>query len=188
MPNKTIYVADGDVALYQRAQELSGGNLSSAIGQALRRFVEVQEASLEGFEEIEVRVGSAGVYRRKRFLARRIASWQVKADGGFTVYYAAFLTRNGRYAVHTKKVAGAVEAPDHTALPGEAGWPGAMRWQDVNEYWDNATFQNSGEPWAAELDLLVFEDFDELQEAVPAELARLAEMNARQYPVEELDI
>ena len=40
VPNKTIYVSDGDLKLYQRAQELAGGNLSAAIArraQALRR-------------------------------------------------------------------------------------------------------------------------------------------------------
>ena len=31
VPNKTIYVSDGDLPLYQRAQELAGGNLSAAI-------------------------------------------------------------------------------------------------------------------------------------------------------------
>ena len=40
MPNKTIYVSDGDLSLYQRAQELAGGNLSAAISAALRRFVD----------------------------------------------------------------------------------------------------------------------------------------------------
>ena len=41
MPNKTIYVSDGDLPIYQRAQELAGGNLSSAITTALRRYVDL---------------------------------------------------------------------------------------------------------------------------------------------------
>jgi hypothetical protein len=41
VPNKTIYVSDGDLQLFQRAQELAGGNLSAAISKALRRFVDV---------------------------------------------------------------------------------------------------------------------------------------------------
>ena len=45
MPNKTIYVSDGDLKLFQRAQELAGGNLSAAISKALRRFVDVEEGS-----------------------------------------------------------------------------------------------------------------------------------------------
>ena len=31
VPNKTIYVSDGDMPLFQRAQELASGNLSAAI-------------------------------------------------------------------------------------------------------------------------------------------------------------
>ena len=34
MPNKTIYVADGDLPLFDRAQELTGGNLSATITRA----------------------------------------------------------------------------------------------------------------------------------------------------------
>ena len=57
MPNKTIYVADDDLPLFQRAQELSGSNLSATITRALRRLVELEEGKLEGYEEITVRVG-----------------------------------------------------------------------------------------------------------------------------------
>ena len=57
MPNKTIYVSDDDLPLYQRAQELAGGSLSAALARALRRFVEMEEGRLEGYDEITVRVG-----------------------------------------------------------------------------------------------------------------------------------
>ena len=48
VPNKTIYVSDGDLPLYQRAQELAGDNLSAAIAAALRRYVDVEEGRREG--------------------------------------------------------------------------------------------------------------------------------------------
>ena len=57
VPNKTIYVSDGDLKLYQRAQELAGGNLSAAIANALKRYVDVQEGLREGFDDVVVRVG-----------------------------------------------------------------------------------------------------------------------------------
>ena len=66
VPNKTIYVSDGDLAIYQRAQELAGGNLSSAIASALRRYVDIEEGRREGFNEITVRVG-VGTGRKVRF-------------------------------------------------------------------------------------------------------------------------
>src|SRR6266581_2750040 len=54
VPNKTIYVSDGDLPLYQRAQELAGDNLSAAITAALRRYVDIEEGRREGFDEITV--------------------------------------------------------------------------------------------------------------------------------------
>ena len=54
MPNKTIYVSDGDLSIYQRAQDLAGGNLSAAISSALRRYVDVEEGRREGYDEIVV--------------------------------------------------------------------------------------------------------------------------------------
>ena len=43
MPNKTIYVSESDLPLYERAQELTGGNLSQAITRGLKRLVELEE-------------------------------------------------------------------------------------------------------------------------------------------------
>ena len=74
MPNKTIYVSDDDLPLYKRAQELAG-NLSSAISIALRKYVELEEGRLEGYDEITVRVGP-GAGRKQRF------SGVLLAEGG----------------------------------------------------------------------------------------------------------
>lgn len=74
VPNKTIYVSAADLALLQRAQEIAGGNLSAAIVRALRRMVEVEDASLEGFEETTVKVG-AGKGSRQRFFGVLLAEW-----------------------------------------------------------------------------------------------------------------
>ena len=67
VPNKTIYVADADLPLFERAQELTGDNLSATIVRALRRLVEIEEGRAEGFEEITVRVGT-GAGQRQRFV------------------------------------------------------------------------------------------------------------------------
>ncbi len=42
MPNRTIYVADSDLPVFEKAQQLAGDNLSATIAQALRRFVEAE--------------------------------------------------------------------------------------------------------------------------------------------------
>ncbi len=74
MPNKTIYVSDGDLPLFQRAQELAGDNLSAAISAALRRFVDVEEGEQEGFDEITVRVGPRPG-RKVRFIGVLLGEW-----------------------------------------------------------------------------------------------------------------
>ena len=72
MPNKTIYVAEADLELFQRAQELAGGNLSQAITRALRRFIAAEEGALEGLREVTVKVGP-GQARKQRFMGVLVA-------------------------------------------------------------------------------------------------------------------
>ena len=74
VPNKTIYVSDGDLKLYQRAQELAGGNLSAAIAGALRRYVDVQEGLREGFDDVR-RPGRVGFGRKVRFTGALVGEW-----------------------------------------------------------------------------------------------------------------
>ncbi|MEU5188062.1 EXLDI protein [Streptomyces klenkii] len=187
MPNKTIYVGDDDVALFQRAQSLTGGNLSAAITKALRRLVEIEEAHLEGFEEVEVRVGGDGIYHRKRFVARRVAQGRRRASDDrrgewLTVYH----TKKGRYAVHSKRH----ESGNPTAFESPA--PDGQDPRYTVEYWENPPELDSWNSWnlaeKAEMTLDVYETLDELKGALPEELSRVAEANARQQPVEELDI
>ena len=105
MPNKTIYVADADLSTFERAQELAHGNLSATIVQALRRFVEMEEAKESGFREITIRVGSIAP-TRKRFLGRLLAKGQTREQNGATnVTYKVFLTMRGRFALHVEDVA-----------------------------------------------------------------------------------
>ena len=74
MPNKTIYVSDDDLAVYQRAQEFTAGNLSAAIAIALRRYVDFEEGRLKGFDEVVVRIGP-GQKRKQRFLGVLLGEW-----------------------------------------------------------------------------------------------------------------
>ena len=106
MPNKTIYVSDDDLPLFERAQELSGANLSSAIVRALRRFIEIEEANQRGLDEITVIVGGSGTHQRKRFLGQRLVRWlQSTANGKGTEIRSVYLTAGKRYALHTRSMA-----------------------------------------------------------------------------------
>ena len=172
MPNKTIYVSDADLAVFQRAQELTGGNLSAAISKALRRLVEVEEGLLEGFEEVTVRVGVVPG-KLQRFQGVQLVDWNRSTDYGME-RYRVYRTRTGKLAVHVAHPKGFV----HTA--GKDGQLTGWRKHFAAE-------QQWGETPAVST-LEVFETFEELRAAVPGELAAVVEAYAAQPVVEDLDI
>lgn len=51
MPNKTIYVKDEDLQVFEEAERLGGDSLSSIIAEALKRFVSVKRAEQQGMDE-----------------------------------------------------------------------------------------------------------------------------------------
>lgn len=102
MPNKTIYVSDSDLPVFERAQELAGGNLSATIAQALHGLVEREELGQRGFEEITVEVGTL-VHVPKRFVGRSLADGKVGGRGrSHITTYAVYQTQKGRYALHVR--------------------------------------------------------------------------------------
>ncbi len=100
MPNKTIYVADDDLQLFQRAQELVGGNLSGAVTTALRRFIELEEGRQEGYEELVLRVGHNGS-RQVRFSGSLLGEWRDVNDKRME-HLRVYRTRKGKYALHAQ--------------------------------------------------------------------------------------
>lgn len=172
MPNKTIYVSDADLPVFQRAQELTGGNLSAAISKALHRLVAVEEGRLEGFEEITVGVG-VGARKLQRFHGVLLAEWN-RSTGVGEERYRVYRTRTGRFAVHLARPSDFVHA---AGKDGElTGW---RKHFSADQQWGQV-------PAAATLK--VFETFEELREAVPRELAALVEVHATEPEVEDLDI
>ena len=173
MPNKTIYVSDGDLPLYQRAQELAGDNLSAAISAALRRYVDVEEGLREGFDEITVRVGP-GSGRKVRFTGVLLGEW-VDTSPSRVETFRVYRGRTGKYVVHVERT------PDYTVVDSEgkpAGWRAhlGLDW--------NASYGTT--PGEATLD--VFEMLDELRERIPPQLYEMVARSAQQPVVEDLDI
>jgi EXLDI family protein len=172
VPNKTIYVSDGDLKLYRRAQELAGGNLSAAIAAALRRYVDVQEGLREGFDDVVVRVG-IGSGRKVRFTGSLVGEWldtTSKRAGHFRVWRG----RSGKYVVHVER------SQDWWAVDAEgkpAGWRG---WIGVGDVRYGASPKEST--------IEVVATLDELRDKIPAELFEMVGRAARQPTVEELDI
>lgn len=103
MPNKTIYVADSDLPVFERAQELAGENLSATIAGALRRFVEAEEARERGFQEFRLMVGARKAYSVKRFIGRELARRRARDEQtGRVTSHTVFQTARGRFALYTQ--------------------------------------------------------------------------------------
>jgi EXLDI family protein len=172
VPNKTIYVSDGDLSLYQRAQELAGGNLSAAIAKALRRFVDVEEGRLEGFDEVSVRVG-LGSGRKVRFSALLVGEWMDTSDGR-AEHFRVYRGRTGKYVLHIDRSA-QFWMVDAKGKP--AGWRGHLGIGDV---------RYGSHPRESTLE--VFASLEELRPKVPPELYEMVARSAQQPAVEDLDV
>ena len=172
MPNKTIYVADIDLPLFQRAQELTGDNLSATIVRALRRLVEIEEGRAEGFEEITVRVGT-GVGRRQRFVGVLLVEWS-RSTSEREETYRVYRSRSGKYVLHLKRSAETVwtAGPDGQAMAWRKHFASDQQYATL--------------PKMASLQ--VFDDLNSLQEHVPPDLYALVEAAAEQPVIEDLDL
>ena len=82
MPNKTIYVKDEDLNLFEEAEKLGGESLSGVIAEALRRFVDVKKSEAQGLQEFTLSVGTWRFrgddnLRKVRFTGRLLAEAEV---------------------------------------------------------------------------------------------------------------
>jgi EXLDI family protein len=164
MPNKTIYVADADLPVFERAQQLAGDNLSSTIAQALKRFVESQEAKEEGFEEITVTVGKVA-YSKKRFVGRLLASGYL--GNRFEPEHQrlnVYQTSKGKLALHIRR------GPNFGSSP---------RSEVDSEDWNE-------EP--NEYRLEVYDTLDELKAHIPTDLYDAVAQALTDDSIEMLDI
>ena len=172
MPNKTIYVAQGDLPVFQRAQELAGDNLSAAISAALRRYVDVAEAKQEGFDEIIVRAGP-GKGRKVRFTGIFLGEW-VNTSYSRVETYRVYRGRTGKFVLHVER------SPDFTVLDGEgkpAGWRG---------YLGIGNLSYGSSPGESILEVVA--TLDELRLRIPPQLYDMVADSNREPVVEDLDI
>lgn len=188
MPNKTIYVSDDDLRLFERAQELAGANLSAAIVRALRRFIEVEEASQRGLDEITVIVNTEGAHRRKRFLGQRLVRWlQPTSDDEGTSIFSIYRTARGRYALHTRTIADwnfADGDPDITRHPDHWGIANGLIKRFVRIGYDDwESFKNAGD-----YSLQVFETLEDLKPHISSDLYKAVTRAMEGPDIEELDI
>ena len=112
MPNKTIYVREEDLPVFEEAERLGGDSLSGIIAEALRRFVDVKRAELFGMQEYTLPVGvlrSQGDddVRTVRFVGRLLAEAEEftgqtsdRKDRG--TYYRVYQTKAGKILIWWK--------------------------------------------------------------------------------------
>ncbi|MEU4623578.1 EXLDI protein [Actinoplanes sp. NPDC023801] len=180
MPNKTIYIADDDLPLLQKAQELTGGNLSGAIVTALRRLVQVEQAKQAGFSEITVKVG-LGRTSIKRFLGVTLGEWTSSGNDGEETF-TLFRTSKGRFAVHHSR--SEVNIPvgpnaERTRM-WSTGWRGWIGDWSPDQAWMRTPAQAA---------FSVVDTAEELEALLPPELYALALQSIQGEPdVEDLDI
>jgi EXLDI family protein len=174
MPNKTIYVSDDDLPLYKKAQELAG-NLSSAISIALRKYVELEEGRLEGYDEITVRVGR-GTGRKQRFSGVLLAEGGRSSKAGYEAF-KVYRSRSGKFVLHAdRRNTFSQGADDEQYLSGWRSWIG--NWS-TDQSWSMAQ---------GEATLQVVDSVEELRDLIPEDLYELVEEAADQPAVEDLDI
>jgi EXLDI family protein len=171
VPNKTIYVSEGDLPLYQRAQELAGNNLSAAITAALRRYFDVEDGRRRGFDEITVRVGP-GKGRKVRFVGILLGEWY--SGQGRVETFRVYRGRTGRYVLHVERGA------DWTMVDAEgkpAGWRGYLGLGNVS--YGSAP---------AESTLEVVDSLDELRAKIPPQLYDMVASSPSSPQVEDLEV
>ncbi len=172
VPNKTIYVSDDDLPLYRRAQELAGGNLSGAIANALRRYIDVEEAKGEGFDEIVVRVGP-GAGRKVRFTGVLLGEW-LNTNWNRVETFRVYRSRKSKFVLHLER------SPDYTMQNAEgkpAGWRG---------YLGIGTVNYGTSPATSTLD--VIDTLEELKDRIPEPLYEMVAASGEHPPVEDLEI
>ena len=215
LPNKTIYVAEDDLDLCDRAQELAGGNLSAAVVLALRQFVDDQSARREGFQEITLSVGKPGERTLKTFWGRHIARWfEPEAEARRFAVLTVYKTRRGRLAVHKREIEarhpwwtdpsawGEAEVRQDAVDPasvhegrghrdgrhrrGGPWWKEGMGWSGA--WRDPRRFRELLGLDLSTSSLEVYGDLDELKAHVPDGLWRMVADAEGEKPVEILDI
>lgn len=170
MPNKTIYVADDDLPLFRRAQELVGGNLSGAVVTALRRFIELEEGKLEGYEEVVLKVGHNGA-RLVRFQGSLLGEYRDVNEERME-HVRVFRSRKGKFVLHAQ-------------YSNWSEYPESQNWLRDLKNWRRML--GVEQDWGDYL-LTITDTLAELKGEIPDQLYRRVADIADRPPVEELDI
>ena len=169
MPNKTIYVADNDLPLFERAQELSGTNLSATLVEALKQYIAnfAPAEEKEGFETVTIKVSEGGSYLTKQFSGRLVAQYRLAARNQPRVQlFELYKTVKGKFALYYRYVPKWVEGT-------------------TNRDWEKQASLGSV---ANDHHFEVYDELEQVKDNAPVELYNLAVRNLHGENVEVLDI
>ncbi|GAB2684181.1 EXLDI protein [Nocardia thraciensis] len=175
MPNKTVYVSDDDLPLFQRAQELVGGNLSGAIVTALRRYIELEEGRLEGFEEIVLGVGHNGV-RQVRFSGALLGEVRDVNDE-HQQHIRVYRSRKGKFVLHIQTSAWA----DYPVYGGEG-----TKW--IKDLTNWRKLLGVSDPDWGDFTMDIYDSVTDLKGRIPAKLYQRVSDIVEHPQIEDLDI
>lgn len=161
--NKMLYVSERDADLFDRAQALSGTSLSATVVQALKLYVDREEARQQDMKEVRVRIYRDGTTQIRRFYGRRITEVQSKSSPTELSYFSIYATAKGHYALYVRK------EPDWSS-GNRASGPGHDPQYEITSALD------------------VFDDLDALRLQLPHEVAARLDRALAVEPVVDLDI
>ncbi len=107
MPQKTIYVKDEHLKLWDEVKELIGDeSLSEVVVEGLQRVIDARKAVQGDFERIQLEVGNRGYSHIIAFHGRHIADYDVaddhRIDQGHPHVHDAYLTHKGNILIYTE--------------------------------------------------------------------------------------
>lgn len=191
MPNRTIYVADADLPIFEKAQKMAGDNLSATISRALRTFVEREEARQSGFEDITIKVGKGRPFVQQQFRGRLLARRHIRISNDARILTLnVYQTAKGRFAVYSKNQPNwsgwsqhwSKKSKQYQSRHGNYDWDWSHN-SDWTQNWDWSTYQDEDE-----YRLDVYESLDQLGEIIPEEMFDAVNRYLRGDDVEFLDI
>lgn len=194
MPNKTIYVPDDLISVFEHAQELTGGNLSAAIAAALQQYVADRSLQRRRFTRVVVTVGTTGVLQEKRFHGLLVARWDDRDR-----YYLVYFTPRDNFAleVRGRSIAAGRSVARFPQCPGAGSGRSAEDdlLRDASAHRASPLGLPVGPPGPAEAlpcefgtFLYVYDQFESFQSDVPETLARITHQSLNEPLTEDLDI
>ena len=102
MPNKTIYVSEKDIPVFEKAKKIAGEALSSVISHALQEYVARNQAKDRGMQEISIKVGVKKSERELHFVGIQVGEkWTgLSHDNKWRLEATIYLTQKGKWAVY----------------------------------------------------------------------------------------